>query len=129
MSSKVSGTVSGNYAPPGDARSAASLLLLRDGRDGHGGLEVLMLRRAERDADARSGAAVFPGGVLDARDREAHASTIGPDDASVSAQLGLAAGGLDYLVAAVRETFEEVGLLLAVGEVDLHALQIGRAHV
>ena len=122
MSSKVSGTVSGNYAPPADARSAASLLLLRDGRDGHGGLEVLMLRRAERDADARSGAAVFPGGVLDARDREAHASTIGPDDASVSAQLGLAAGGLDYLVAAVRETFEEVGLLLAVGEVDLHAL-------
>jgi 8-oxo-dGTP pyrophosphatase MutT (NUDIX family) len=30
--------------------------------------------------------------------------------------LGLAEGGLDYWVAAVRETFEEVGLLLAVGD-------------
>ena len=114
--------MSGSYTKPADARSAASLLLLRDGPDGHGSLEVLMLRRAERDADARSGAAVFPGGVLDARDRDAHAFTLGPDDSTVSAQLGLAAGGLDYLVAAVRETFEEVGLLLADGPVDLSAL-------
>ena len=112
--------MSSNYSPPSDARSAASLLLLRDGEDG---LEVLMLRRAERDADVRSGVAVFPGGVLDARDREAHACTIGPDDATASARLGLAAGGLDYLVAAVRETFEEVGLLLTDGPVDLPALQ------
>jgi glyoxylase-like metal-dependent hydrolase (beta-lactamase superfamily II)/8-oxo-dGTP pyrophosphatase MutT (NUDIX family) len=51
--------------------------------------------------------------VLDARDREAHAFCVGPGDAEVSARLGLAEGGLDYLVAAVREAFEEVGLLLA----------------
>ena len=123
MSSTVSGNVSGNfsgdYAPPADARRAASLLLLRDGE---AGLEVLMLRRAERGADPRSGAAVFPGGVLDAGDRDAHAFTLGPDDLQASAQLGLAVGGLDYLVAAVRETFEEVGLLLADGPVDLTAL-------
>ena len=56
------------YMPPADARTAASLLLLRDGPEG---LEVLMLRRAERDGDLRSGAAVFPGGVLDPRDRAA----------------------------------------------------------
>jgi glyoxylase-like metal-dependent hydrolase (beta-lactamase superfamily II)/8-oxo-dGTP pyrophosphatase MutT (NUDIX family) len=95
-----------------DTRNAASLLLLRDADDSRG-IEVLMLRRAERFGDMRSGAAVFPGGVLDARDRDAHAHCLGPDDAAASARLGLAQGGLDYLVAAVRETFEEVGLLLA----------------
>ena len=112
-----------HYTPAADARTAASLLLLRDGEDGQGALQVLMLRRAERDGDLRSGVAVFPGGVLDVRDRHAHSHCLGPDDATASAQLGLAQGGLDYLVAAVRETFEEVGLLLADVEVDLHALQ------
>ena len=97
---------------PTDTRNAASLLLLRDADDGRQ-VEVLMLRRAERDGDLRSGAAVFPGGVLDPRDRDAHGHCLGLDDAQASARLGLAQGGLDYLVAAVRETFEEVGLLLA----------------
>ena len=98
------------YQPPPDARLAASLLLLRDGDDG---LEVLMLRRAERDGDLRSGAAVFPGGVLDPRDRAAHEHALGPGDAEASDRLGVEQGGLDYLVSAVRETFEEAGLLLA----------------
>ena len=97
-----------------DTRNAASLLLLRDAQDGRA-VEVLMLRRAERDGDMRSGAAVFPGGVLDPRDRHVHAHGhfLGPDDAETSVRLGLAEGGLDYLVAAVRETYEEVGLLMA----------------
>lgn len=99
-----------NYTPAADARIAASLLLLRDGPQG---LEVLMLRRAERDGDLRCGVAVFPGGVVDAQDREAHACLLGPDDAAASRALGLAQGGLDYWIAALRETFEEVGLLLA----------------
>ena len=115
--------MSTHYTPAADARAAASLLLLRDGEDGQGPMQVLMLRRAERDGDLRSGAAVFPGGVLDARDRLAHGLCLGPDDAAVSAQLGLAQGGLDYMVAALRETFEEVGLLLAQGDVDLPLLR------
>ena len=96
-----------------DTRHAASLLLLRDAQDSRA-VEVLMLRRAERDGDMRSGAAVFPGGVLDPRDRHVHTHghCLGPGDAEASARLGLAEGGLDYLVAAVRETYEEVGLLL-----------------
>lgn len=98
------------YTIAPDSRAAASVLLLRDG---DAGLEVLMLRRAEREGDQRGGAAVFPGGVLDARDREAHAWCEGGDDAAFSARLGVAAGGLDYAVAALRECFEEVGLLLA----------------
>ena len=40
------------HQTPPDARLAASLLLLRDGDQG---LELLMLRRAERDGDMRSG--------------------------------------------------------------------------
>lgn len=82
-------------------------------RDGGAGLEVLMLRRAERDGDMRSGACVFPGGVLDEADRLARPLCLGWDDASASQRLQLAEGGLDYLIAAVRECFEEVGLLLA----------------
>ena len=87
-----------HYQPPPDARPASSVLFLRDGAPG---LEVLMLRRAEREGDLRGGAAVFPGGVLDARDREAHVYCVGADDLEVSARLNLAHGGLDYLVAAV----------------------------
>ncbi len=108
------------YNPAADARTAASLLLLRDGS---AGLEVLMLRRAEREGDQRSGAVVFPGGVLDPRDREAHAHCHGLNDLQASARLGLAEGGLDYWIAAVRETFEEVGLLLTREAADPQALK------
>ncbi len=103
------------HSLPADARAAASVLLLRDTA---AGLEVLMMRRAERAGDQRSGAAVFPGGVLDARDRDAHAFCLGDDDAAMSLRLGLAGGGLDYAVAALRECFEEVGLLIADRAVD-----------
>jgi len=115
--------MSAGYIAPADARLAASLLLLRDGAQG---LEVLMVRRAEREGDRRGGAAVFPGGMLDPRDRQAHAHGLGPDDRAASRELGVAEGGLDYLIAAVRETFEEVGLLLAEGNADPSALPIWR---
>jgi len=115
-----------DYQPPADARAAASVLFLRDGEPG---LEVLLMRRAERSGDLRSGAAVFPGGVLDARDREAHAFCVGADDVAASARLGLASGGLDYLVAAVRESFEEAGLLLAAGGFDPAALHPWRGRL
>lgn len=114
------------YTPPADARISASLLLLRDGA---AGLEVLMLRRAERDGDMRSGAAVFPGGVVDVQDRQAHAHTLGLDDASASRALGLSEGGLDYWVAALRETFEEVGLLLADRDLEAQRLKVWRGRL
>lgn len=101
------------YQLPANVRAAASLILVRDRADAAPGLEVLMLRRAEREGDARGGAAVFPGGVLDPRDRDAAACSLGPDDLFASRLLGVAEGGIGYWVAAVRETFEEVGLLLA----------------
>ena len=94
------------------ARPAATLVVVRDGA---AGIEVLLSRRTQSN-DQFSGAWVFPGGIVDAGDRAAHRHCAGLDDAAASAQLGLESGGLDYYVAAVRECFEESGLLLAVDE-------------
>lgn len=107
------------------ARKAASVLVLRDGP---GGLEVLMLRRAERPGDARSGIWVFPGGVLDPVDADARlvACCSGDDDAAASHRLGLPRGGLTYAVAALRECFEEVGLLFAEGDLAAAAAERAR---
>lgn len=90
---------------------AASLVVLRERPSG---LEVLLLRRAVRAGDFSSDAYVFPGGVVDAADRQGHAVCIGMDDATASERLQLTDHGLDYYVAAVRECFEETGVLFAV---------------
>jgi glyoxylase-like metal-dependent hydrolase (beta-lactamase superfamily II)/8-oxo-dGTP pyrophosphatase MutT (NUDIX family) len=110
-----------------DSRKAASVIILRDRPQGS--FEVLMMRRPERGNDFRSGAVVFPGGVMEARDRLAHAHCLGWDDAQASARMGLPEGGLDYFVAAVRECFEEVGLLFGGVRAAAHSHQaVQRAH-
>jgi 8-oxo-dGTP pyrophosphatase MutT (NUDIX family) len=73
---------------------AATLLLVRDGPDG---VEVLLTTR-HTAAGFAAGAAVFPGGKLDAGDH-ARARTDGTGD--------------PFRIAAIRETFEESGILLA----------------
>jgi glyoxylase-like metal-dependent hydrolase (beta-lactamase superfamily II)/8-oxo-dGTP pyrophosphatase MutT (NUDIX family) len=93
----------------GAPRAAATLVVVRDAAVG---IEVLLLRRAER-GDHNSGAWVFPGGIVEPGDRLCHACCAGLDDATASARLGLPQGGLDPYVAAVRECFEEAGLLVA----------------
>lgn len=92
-------------------RPAATVMLLRDGEDG---LEVFMLQRTRSAAFAR-GQYVFPGGKVDDADHadELEAVCDRLDDASASARLGMGRGGLAWLVAAVRECFEEAGVLLA----------------
>lgn len=92
-------------------RPAATLMLVRDGDDG---LQVLMVRRT-RDAAFAGGAYVFPGGALDPQDHAEGwpSASGGLDDATASARLGIAQGGLGYWIAAIRESFEEAGLLLA----------------
>jgi glyoxylase-like metal-dependent hydrolase (beta-lactamase superfamily II)/8-oxo-dGTP pyrophosphatase MutT (NUDIX family) len=97
-------------APASTLRHAATLVVVRDGA---AGLEVLLLRRVERSSDRNSGAFVFPGGTLDPQDRALHACTAGLTDAEASRRLDLDAGGLDYYAAAIRECFEEAGLLYA----------------
>lgn len=92
------------------AVDSATVMLVRDGRDG---VEVFMMQRHGK-ADF-GGAWVFPGGVAAVADAETDLEEFctGLDDATASAQLGLAEGGLRFWVAGIRETFEESGYLLA----------------
>jgi glyoxylase-like metal-dependent hydrolase (beta-lactamase superfamily II)/8-oxo-dGTP pyrophosphatase MutT (NUDIX family) len=99
-------------APGATIRPAATVVVLRE----RGALQTLLLRRAARRGDTLAGACIFPGGALHAADRDAHAHCVGLDDAAASRRLDLPAGGLDYYIAALRECFEEAGLLYAVGE-------------
>jgi 8-oxo-dGTP pyrophosphatase MutT (NUDIX family) len=95
-----------------EARPAATVLLVRDAEPS--GVEVFVLRR-NASAVFAAGMYVFPGGRVDDVD---HAAELEPycdglDDATASARLGIAKGGLAFWVAAVRECFEEAGVLLA----------------
>jgi len=92
-------------------RPAATLILVRDAGDG---MEVFMIRRTQ-SAAFMGGAHVFPGGGVDATDASAElaAHCEGLDDAEASRLLSLEGGGLAYWNAALRECFEEAGLLLA----------------
>ena len=82
-------------------RDAASLVLLRDTKDG---TEVLMGRRHSRHAFIPD-AFVFPGGKLDADDRRVTTAQSSSSTATPATQA--------LEAAAIRETFEETGLLLA----------------
>jgi 8-oxo-dGTP pyrophosphatase MutT (NUDIX family) len=95
-------------------RDAATVMLVRDGLDG---LEVFMLRR-NLASDFVGGAYVFPGGAVDDHDRHENLDAVsrGRSDAEASEQLGIERGGLAYWVAAIRESFEEAGVLLAYDE-------------
>src|SRR5689334_20957103 len=84
-------------------RHAATLLLLRDGV---AGLEVLMTLRHEQSGFA-AGALVFPGGKVEETDRLLRRHAAASDSGAESDPL------LDFRIAAIRETFEETGVLLA----------------
>jgi 8-oxo-dGTP pyrophosphatase MutT (NUDIX family) len=92
-------------------RDAATVMLVRDGRDG---VEVFMLQRT-LEAVFASGMYVFPGGAVDDADRspDVEAWCDGLTDGQASGVLEVAAGGLAYWIAAIRECFEEAGVLLA----------------
>lgn len=94
-------------------RPAATVMLIRD--RARGGVEVCMLQRNLK-SDFVGGAYVFPGGGVDPADGEPEVSPycLGRDDVGASAALGLPRNGLAFWVAAVRETLEESGLMLAV---------------
>jgi 8-oxo-dGTP pyrophosphatase MutT (NUDIX family) len=79
-------------------------MLLRDGDEG---MEVFMIVR-HHQSDVHAGALVFPGGRVDPEDYD-----LAADAAMFPAQIGMDAAMATLLVAAVRETFEECGVLLA----------------
>jgi len=92
-------------------RNAATVMLLRPCTPD--GVEVLMLRRTAAMKFA-PGAYVFPGGSVDEADFSAEIGWLGPSPADFGARLGCSAELAGALVcAAVRETFEESGVLLA----------------
>lgn len=105
------------------AVASASVVLLRDESPdgtatGTGGVEVLLLER-HLDSDFAGGAYVFPGGKVDAADRELDpARWTGRSLSWWAPRLGVATtdAALGLLVCAVRETFEEAGVLLATRE-------------
>ena len=113
---------------PATPRDAATVMLLRpagadaadgaavgvaDGAVGAVGVEVLMLRRVAAMKFA-PGAYVFPGGSVDPADFDPQIGWHGPDPAEFGARLGAPPELARALVcAAVRETFEEAGVLLA----------------
>jgi 8-oxo-dGTP pyrophosphatase MutT (NUDIX family) len=91
-------------------QEAATVVLVDD----RPGLEVLCLRR-RAGSDFVGGMTVFPGGGLDEGDHDPRYESRagGRTKADADARLGLDGGGLAYWVAVARETFEEVGVLLA----------------
>src|SRR5215212_2480192 len=91
-------------------RPAATLILLRPGKDGP---EVLMIQRTQ-SAAFLGGAYVFPGGALDPQDSDERIlkRTINLTAQQANARLGVPDNGLAYYVASVRECFEESGIAL-----------------
>jgi 8-oxo-dGTP pyrophosphatase MutT (NUDIX family) len=83
---------------PAEAKPAATIVLLRDGEDG---MEVLLLKR-HRSSGFVPGAYVFPGGRTDEVDALNHGATKNLPDVPAF-----------FWIAAVREVFEETGVLLA----------------
>lgn len=104
-------------AAPVSPRPAATIVLLRDGADG---LEVLLMRR-NRKAGFVPGAYVFPGGRVDGADAEPEVieRLEGLDVPEAESRLGLVGAdppAIAYYLAALREAFEETGILVGIGE-------------
>jgi 8-oxo-dGTP pyrophosphatase MutT (NUDIX family) len=128
MAARAREVLSGRV-PPVTPRNAATVMLLRSpggepaggaaadgGRPGHPGqpgMQVYMLRRTSSMAFA-PGAYVFPGGSVDERDAHSGVGWAGPSAAEWGEALDAPPELARALVcAAVRETFEESGVLLA----------------
>ena len=98
---------------PVEPRNAATVVLLRQGDDPADGPAAYLLRR-QVSMDFAGGMAVFPGGGVDPRDFDATVAWAGPSPQEWADRLGCDEETARALVcAAVRETFEESGVLLA----------------
>jgi 8-oxo-dGTP pyrophosphatase MutT (NUDIX family) len=108
--------ISAGRLAPAVPRDAATVILLREagaGAPDPAGVEAFLLRRTA-ELEFAPGAYVFPGGSVDARDAEPGVGWAGPDPADFAALLDMPPDRARGLVcAAVRETFEESGVLLA----------------
>lgn len=102
----------GEVAP---TRDAATVVLLRDGADG---VEAYLMRR-RRSMSFAAGMYVFPGGGVDPRDSDPGLAWAGPVPEAWAQRFGCSTELARALVcAAVRETYEEAGVLLAGPDAD-----------
>ena len=102
--------ISDGRLAPAVPRDAATVILLRQAA---AGVEAFLLRRTA-ELEFAPGAYVFPGGSVDARDADSGVGWAGPGPADFAALLDVPPDRARALVcAAVRETFEESGVLLA----------------
>jgi 8-oxo-dGTP pyrophosphatase MutT (NUDIX family) len=128
--------ISDGRLAPAVPRDAATVILIREDASG---IEAFLLRRTA-ELEFAPGAYVFPGGSVDARDADPGVGWAGPGPADFAALLNVSPDRARALVcAAVRETFEESGVLLAgpsqdelagdstVLAADRHALLTGSA--
>ncbi|HEU0190809.1 MAG TPA: NUDIX hydrolase [Mycobacterium sp.] len=103
--------------PPLTPRPAGTVMLVRDGR---AGLEVFLMRRRS-SMEFAPGMIVFPGGGVDDRDRDSGIAWWGPEPTWWAQRFGVDTGLAAALVcSAVRETFEESGVLFAGPADDPH---------
>jgi 8-oxo-dGTP pyrophosphatase MutT (NUDIX family) len=103
-------------------RLASAVMLLRAAREG-AGLEVFMVRRVIQ-SDFMPDVYVFPGGSITADDRSAEetAGICSPVEAATADPEGRTALGTGARAAAIRELFEEAGILLAYRGMELLAI-------
>lgn len=90
------------------SRPSATVVVARDGAHAP---ELLLVRR--RAGDAFGDSYTFPGGVVDRDETAAHRFCSGMTVEEANRELAVTDGGLDYFSAAIRELFEETGILLA----------------
>ncbi|MCL2582774.1 MAG: NUDIX hydrolase [Streptosporangiales bacterium] len=107
IADRVAGIAEGRIAPA-EVRQASTVMILRDGP------EVLMMKRPAAMSFA-AGAYVFPGGRVDPADADPSIGWHGPAPSAFAARLGAPDEDVAraLVCAAIRETFEEAGLLLA----------------
>lgn len=95
---------------------SATLIVLcpRSVKNDHGSLEydTLMVQRSARDGSSFRSAVVFPGGALDPEDEAAMDAALGTASSSSVPSQGREGYMLALKLCALRETFEETGLLL-----------------
>lgn len=113
LTEQIRGYADGRITPA-EPRDAATIVLLRGGRVAEPGeLEVYLLRR-HLDMAFAGGMAVFPGGGVDPRDFDHAVDWVGPSPEEWAERMGVEVPMARALVcAAVRETFEESGVLFA----------------
>ena len=96
-----------NDHAPAVPRPSATVVVARDSDDAP---EILLVRR--RAGDAFGDSYTFPGGVIDPDESDSRPVCSGLSASDADSILGIA-DGLDYYSAAIRELFEETGILLA----------------